>query len=115
MADDYKAKLDQFFGLVPTSVPATQINRITGSELHGEVQSGAPIIQIKSKAELPAAKALIEKAKVSNNATFETLTGLTHAKLLDNWKDGGIMTSCNAFVMKAGQAMGVRGLGGFYV
>jgi len=115
MGDDYKAKLDKFFGLVPNSKAATQINNVTHTELHGEVQSGSPIIPIPSKADLPEAKKKIEAAKVVNNATFETLTGMTHDELLKNWKGGGIKTSCNAFVMKAGQAVGVPGLGGFYV
>lgn len=115
MADDYKSKLEQFFSLVPKSVKPTQINKIYDAEYHGEVQSGTPVIQIQGKAALPAAKLAIEAAKVVDNATFTTLTGLTHTTLLNNWKGGGIMTSCNAFVMKAGQAVGVRGLSGFNV
>lgn len=115
MAGDYKAKLEDFFGLVPKTKTATQINKIYGAEYYGEVQAGTPIIPIPSKADLPAAKDTIEKANVFNNPTFTTLTDLTHTTLLNNWKGGGIMTSCNAFVMKAGQAVGVRGLGGFNV
>ena len=115
MADDYKSKLEQFFSLVPKSAAMTQRNNKTGAEYYGEIQAGSPIIPIPSKADLPAAKVKIEAAKITDNATFKTLTDLTHTKLLNNWKDGGIMTSCNAFVMKAGQAMGLPGLGGFNV
>src|SRR5256885_15936152 len=114
MADDYKAKLEQFCGLVPKSAKATQINRITGTEYYGEIPSGTPVVQVKSKEDLAAVKTAA-KGPIVNNATFQTLTDLTHFKLLNNWKDGGQLTSCNAFVMKAGQAMGVPGLGGFYV
>ena len=114
MADDYRSKLEQFFGLVPKTTKATMINRISGAEYYGEVLSGTPIIPVK-KADLPAAKKAIEEAQITTNPDFETLTGLTHKKLLDNWKDGGLLTSCNAFVMKAGQAVGVQGLGGFNV
>src|SRR6267378_531323 len=98
MADDYKTKLEQFFALVPKSTAATQINKVYGTELHGEVQSGTPIIPITSKADLPTAKETIEKATIVDNDTFKTLTDLTHTKLLTNWKGGGILTSCNAFV-----------------
>jgi hypothetical protein len=115
MADDYKSKLEKFFDLVPKSPAPTMINRISGAEYYGEVQSGTPMIPIPNKEALPAAKASIEKANVVENPKFETLTGLTHRKLLDNWKTGGLLTSCNAFVMKAGQAAGVKGLGGFNV
>jgi hypothetical protein len=114
MAEDYKSKLEKFFGLVPKTATATMINRISGAEYYGEVLSGSPIIPVtkKNRAE---AKKLIEAAKITTNANFETLTGLTHETLLNNWKDGGLLTSCNAFVMKAGQAVGVPGLGGFNV
>lgn len=115
MAGDYKARLEQFFSLVPKSAKATMINRVSGAEYYGDVLSGTPVIPIRSKAELPAAKKAIEAAKISTNPAFETLTGLTHARLLNNWKDGGLLTSCNAFVMKAGQAAGAPGLGGFNV
>src|SRR5262245_22836327 len=114
MADDYKLKLEKFFGLVPKTAKATMINRISGAEYYGEVLSGRPIIPVK-KGELPAAKKAIEAAQITTDPNFETLTGLTHYKLLHNWKDGGLLTSCNAFVMKAGQAVGVPGLGGFNV
>lgn len=114
MAGDYKAKLEQFFSLVPKTSKPTMINRITGAEYYGEVLSGTPIIPVK-KGELAAAKKAIEAAQIKTNTNFETLTGLTHYKLLHNWKDGGLLTSCNAFVMKAGQAVGVPGLGGFNV
>ena len=112
MADDYKLKLEKFFGLVPKTANATMINRISGAEYYGEVLSGRPIIPVK-KEDLPAAKKAIEAAQITTNPNFMTLTGLTHEKLLNNWKDGGLLTSCNAFVMKAGQAVGVPGLGGF--
>ena len=46
MADDYKANLDKFFGLVPNSAAPTTIMKNYGSELHGEVLSGKPIIQV---------------------------------------------------------------------
>jgi hypothetical protein len=115
MADKYLTALDQFFGLVPKTETLTRKNNLTGVEYYGEVESGSPIIPIKSKAELPVARALIEKAAIVNNPKFEKLTGLTHATLLNNWKTGGLLTSCNAFVMKAGQALGVQGLGGFNV
>jgi len=115
MADDYKAKLEKFFSLVPKTTSVTQSNRVYGADYYGEVQSGTPVVQIRSKADLPAAKEIIEKASIVTNPKFETLTGMTHSALLNNWKVGGIMTSCNAFVMKAGQALGVGGLGGFNV
>jgi hypothetical protein len=115
MADDYKSKLEALFALVPKSEKATLINNKAGYELHGEVPSGTPVIPIPSKADLPAAKEKIEKASIATNPKFQELTGMSHATLLNNWKTGGILTSCNAFVMKAGQAVGVRGLGGFDV
>lgn len=114
MGDDYKTKLEEFLALVPKSPTATRINKETGVEFYGEVLSGSPIIQIKRK-ELEAAKQAVESASIKDNANFVTLTGLTHRRLLNNWKDGGLLTSCNAFVMKAGQAVGVQGLGGFDV
>jgi hypothetical protein len=114
VGDEYKSKLDQFFALVPKTPTATRINKLTGVEFYGEVLSGSPIIAFK-KGEREAAKQAVEAASISDNANFTTLTGLTHRKLLNNWKDGGLLTSCNAFVMKAGQAVGVRGLGGFNV
>ena len=114
MSNDYKSKLEAFFGLVPKSPVLTMKNQKTGVEYYGEVVSGSPAIPVK-KSNLEAAKKAIEAAKVNNNPTFETLTGLTHSQLLENWKGGGLLTSCNAFVMKAGQAAGVRGLGGFNV
>lgn len=112
---DYKEKLEAFFALVPETKSPTMINQVTGVEYYGEVLSGSPIIPVKGKEGLAVAKEAIEKASVSDNPVFTTLTGLTHRRLLDSWKDGGLLTSCNAFVMKAGQAVGVRGLGGFDV
>lgn len=117
MADDYKAKLDAFFSLVPKT-GLSQRNQITGTEYYGEVGSGEPRVSRPAKSEgEEKRKEWLEKVSkgVVDNEKFTTLTGLTHTKLLDNWKTGGIMTSCNAFVMKAGQNVGVKGLGGFYV
>jgi hypothetical protein len=84
VANDYKAQLEQFFALVPKLPAPSLTNKISGTEYYGEVQSGTPIISIPNKAALPAAKELIEKASVVENPKFETLTGLTHRKLLDN-------------------------------
>lgn len=118
MADDYKQKLDNFFNLVPKSAKATTINRKTGTEYYGEVPSGTPVIPV-TKDTREAAKTQIEAAikggSIVTNANFQTLTGMTHTQLLTSWKEGGLLTSCNAFVMKAGQAVGVKGLGGFNV
>ncbi len=119
MADDYKSKLEQFFAMVPQTKSATLYNRVAGYELYGEVQSGSPIFQSSNKEQREAAQKSMADAVSSggivNNPTFQTLTDLTHTKLLTSWKDGGHLTSCNAFVMKAAQAVGVKGLGGFYV
>jgi hypothetical protein len=116
MADDYRSKLEQFFALVPKSSAMTQKNGVTGAEYYGEVPSGTPIIQVTNLAD--ASKAIdeaIAKKTIVTNPTFTTLTGMSHSELLTNWKGGGIETSCNGFVMKAGQAIGVKGLGGFDV
>ena len=115
MADDHKTKLERFFSLVPKSNAMTQRNNISGAEYYGEVQSGSPIIPITSKADLPEIKKKIEAAKIIDNSTFKALTDLTHTELLNNWKNGGLLTSCNGFVKKAGEAAGVQGLGGFNV
>ena len=64
MDSDYRSKLEQFFGLVPKSAKPTLINRVLGAEYYGEVPSGTPIIPIKSRAELPAARAAIAKATI---------------------------------------------------
>ena len=118
MANDYKSKLEAFFALVPKSAKATMSNKGSDAEYYGEVLSGKPVIPV-NKANLPTAKVTIEAAlkagTIVTDPTFETLTGLSHSALLTNWKGGGQLTSCNAFVMKAGQAVGVPGLGGFYV
>ncbi|BDC50722.1 hypothetical protein F183_A30380 [Bryobacterales bacterium F-183] len=117
VADNYRAKLDEFFSLVPKTA-MTQRNMITGTEYYGEVGSGSPAIPRPSKKDgeekLKTWKENISKGIVDNEK-FTTLTGLTHTKLVENWKGGGIMTSCNAFVMKVGQHLGVKGLGGFNV
>lgn len=119
MADDYRSNLEKFCALVPQTPSATLINKKAGYQLYGEVQSGTPVFQSSSKKEeRDAAKKAMDaalKSGIINNPKFETLTGLTHTKLLTSWKDGGLLTSCNAFVMKAGQAVGVKGLGGFNV
>ena len=119
MATDYKAKLEQFFNMVPWSAAATQYNNKTGAEYHGEVPSGSPIIQVQNKDDLDKIKNVVNAVKgaapIVNNPLFETMTGLTHKKLFESWQGGGILTSCNGFVMKAGDAAGVKGLGGFYM
>jgi hypothetical protein len=45
----------------------------------------------------------------SNGATaakFTSLTGITHATLVENWQKGGIMTSCNGFTGWYGRQLG---------
>ncbi len=113
MADDYKSKLEAFFGVVPKSASPTTVG--SSFEYYGEVPSGTPIVPIPNPAALPAAKAVIAKGPIVNNPTFVQLTGMTHAQLLKNWETGGILTSCNSFVGNAGSVAGVSGLGGFYV
>jgi len=114
MANDYRSKLEQFFALVPKSPKVTMINRNSGAEYYGEVLSGKPIIPV-TKQKREEAKKAIEAATITTDPNVETLTAMPQLMLLHNWKDGGLLTSCNAFVMKAGQAVGVPGLGGFNV
>ena len=57
MADDYRSKLEQFFALVPKSAAATLINKVSGAELLRGSPVGHTDIPIRSKADLPAAKA----------------------------------------------------------
>ncbi|MEO8025403.1 MAG: hypothetical protein ABI823_02960 [Bryobacteraceae bacterium] len=117
MADDYKSKLEQFFALVPKT-GLSQYNNQTGAGYYGEVPSGTPAFQMRKdnmeQAKKDVAAAIAGKL-VKDNDKFKTLTGLTHTQLLTNWLSGGIMTSCNGFVGKAGEAAGVKGLGGFGV
>lgn len=111
---DYRAKLEQFFAQVPKTASATRVNQLTGAEYYGEVPSGTPVIPVK-KADLAAVQPLIEKAVPVTNEKFEFLTGLTHKRLLDDWKNGGILTSCNSFVGKAMATLGLAGMGSFDV
>ena len=43
----------------------------------------------------------------SKDARFAKLTGMTQKTLEDNWKGGGILTSCNSFAGKVAQGLGV--------
>ena len=117
MADDYNEKFEQFFSMVPKSAAtARQIARPSFTDT-GEVQAGSPIIPITSKADTAGGGEDQDRGGKNHGQCYlqDADKDLTHTKLLTNWKDGGIMTSCNAFVMKAGQAMGLPGLGGFNV
>lgn len=118
--DEYQKKLEQFIAVVPKHQTATQVNQATGTSYYGEVRSGTPVLQrvpYKTKEEKDAYKKKVEEnlKSVKDNPAFTDLSGLTHTKLLNSWKDGGLLTSCNGFVDKAVSAMGGRGLGGFDV
>ena len=50
MADDYRSKLERFFGLVPKSAAATLINKVSGAEYYGEVAAGTPVMLLNGAA-----------------------------------------------------------------
>jgi len=115
--DPYQKKLEDFISVVPIVNSPTMINKVKGIEYYGAVESGSP--SMPRTIALDDYKKQVEEAKkakkITNNATFTTLTGITHEGLLTNWAVGGLLTSCNGFVGKAGAAMGAKGFGGFNV
>lgn len=108
MAEDYKTKLENFLENVPNGSKPLQINQKTGLAYNGWVASGDPPFKDKEQA-----RTALESNLVKDDPTFTKLTGLTHRALLENWAKGGILTSCNSFVGRACQAVGVINLGTF--
>jgi hypothetical protein len=109
----YQQQLEAFIAPVPQLGEASQRNNDTGVSYWGEVRSGSPVLQrnpYETEEDKKRYKATVEKASVSNNPTFTQLTNQTHQQLLNSWKEGGHLTSCLEFVIKAVSAMGVRGL-----
>ena len=68
-----------------------------------EIKSGQPAMPWPQSDD--TIDALLKSGKVVNDPTFETLTGWTHARLLNRWKTDRTST-CNEFVKKAANVMG---------
>jgi hypothetical protein len=114
--DDYQKKLEGFISVVLLGPPG-YMDR-WGAQYRGVVESGTPVLQRgnwnkMTQAEKEAYRKLVDTASIKDNETFTRLTGLTHRQLLNNWKVGSNLTSCNGLVGKAVSMMGGRGLGRF--
>ena len=68
-----------------------------------ELPSGTPVLKSPTKAQVDAA---VAAKTVATNGDFSKLTGMSHLDLLRNWEGGGIMTSCNGFVIQCCTEMG---------
>lgn len=73
----------------------------------GQIVSGSPAMGGVTAKGFSVAD--LTKASVTT-PLFRKYTGTEHLTLLLNWRDGGILTTCNAFVGLAGREMGARGI-----
>ncbi len=110
----YQQQLEKFIAVVPTRQTPSLIMP-SGLAHYGEVLSGTPVLPRPKTADLTDYAAQVAAANIVNNSDFAALTNYTHTQLLNAWKDGGHMTSCNVFAANATAAMGASGLGSFGV
>jgi hypothetical protein len=92
MADDYKEKFRKYIADIP--MPP------------GQITSGPPMPPPYD----PDTQKKLEQStlQVATDKLFLRYTKMTHLELLQNWSNGGIETSCNAFVQHCGYAMGAK-------
>lgn len=98
MADNYKKKLETFIAEIPmhpSQVVSGTANPVPYSE------------QFKKDVQDPVKSKSLESQWPTNDV-FMKLTGTNHFTLIKNWAGGGIMTTCNGFVGKCGNAMGAK-------